>query len=136
DVPFALITSIVIVTVLLTLAQIVTLGTLPELASSRTPLADSAARFLGAAGAAMITIGAVFSTAGNNMGGALSGSRTLFALAEQGDLPHFFGRIHPVFRTPVNAILVTAGISLVLALSGTFQSMAQASAISRLLVYV
>jgi APA family basic amino acid/polyamine antiporter len=136
DVPFALITSIVIVTVLLTLAQIVTLGTLPELASSRTPLADSAARFLGTAGAAMITIGAVFSTAGNNMGGALSGSRNLFALAEQGDLPHFFGRIHPVFRTPVNAILVTAGISLVLALSGTFQSMAQASAISRLLVYV
>jgi amino acid transporter len=136
DVPFALITTIAIVTVLLTLAQIVTLGTLPSLSSSRTPLADSAALFLGPAGAAMITIGAVFSTAGNNMGGALSGSRNLFALAEQGDLPHFFGRIHPVFRTPVNAILVTAGISLVLALSGTFQSMAQASAISRLLVYV
>ena len=36
----------------------------------------------------------------------------------------------------MNAILVTAGISLVLALSGTFQSMAQASAISRLLVYL
>jgi amino acid permease len=31
---------------------------------------------------------------------------------------------------------VTAGISLVLAVSGTFQSMAQVSAISRLLVYV
>lgn len=84
----------------------------------------------------MITIGAVLSTAGNNMGGALSGSRNLFALAEHGDLPYFFGRIHERFRTPVNAILVTAGISLVLALSGTFQSMAQASAISRLLVYV
>jgi amino acid transporter len=69
------------------------------------------------------------------MGGALSGSRNLFALAEQGDLPEFFGRIHPAFRTPVNAILITSGLSLVLALSGTFQSMAQASAISRLLVY-
>ena len=136
DVPFALITTIAIVTVLLTLAQVVTLGTLPALASARTPLADSAAVFLGPAGAAMITLAAVFSTLGNNMGGALSGSRNLFALAEQGDLPHFFGRIHPVFRTPVNAILVTASISLVLALSGTFQSMAQASAISRLLVYV
>jgi amino acid transporter len=91
--------------------------------------------FLGAAGAAMITIGAVSSTSGNNMGSALSGSRNLFALAEQGDLPKFLGRIHPVFRTPANAILVTAATSLVLALSGTFQSMAQASAISRLLVY-
>jgi amino acid transporter len=136
DIPFALIMTIAIVTVVMTLAQLVAVGTLPGLAASKTPLADSAASFLGAAGAAMITLGAVFSTSGNNMGQALSGSRNLFALAEQGDLPHFFGRIHPAFRTPVNAILVTAGISLMLAVSGTFQSMAQASAISRLLVYV
>ncbi len=136
DVPFALIMTIAIVTLLTTLAEIVALGTLPGLTSSRTPLADAAALFLGGAGAALITIGAVFSTSGNNMGQALSGSRNLFALAEQGDLPHFFGRIHPSFRTPVNAILVTAGVALLLALSGTFQSMAQASAISRLLVYL
>lgn len=135
DIPFALIMTIAIVTLIMTLAQIVAVGTLPGLAASRTPLADAAALFLGAAGAAMITIGAVSSTSGNNMGSALSGSRNLFALAEQGDLPKFLGRIHPVFRTPANAILVTAGTSLVLALSGTFQSMAQASAISRLLVY-
>ena len=31
------------------------------------------------------------------MGQALSGSRNLFALAEQGDLPPFFGRVHPRF---------------------------------------
>ena len=135
DVPFALIMTIAIVTIVMTLAQIVAVGTLPGLASSRTPLADSAALFLGSSGAAMITIGAVFSTSGNNMGQALSGSRNLFALAEQGDLPGFFGRIHPAFRTPVNAIVITSGLSLVLAVSGTFQSMAQASAISRLLVY-
>ena len=49
----------------------------------------------------MITLGAVFSTSGNNMGQALSGSRNLFALAEQGDLPAFFGRVHPRYRTPV-----------------------------------
>ena len=84
----------------------------------------------------MITLGAVFSTTGNNMGGALSGSRNLFALAEQGDLPPFFGRVHRSFRTPMNAILVTSGVALLLALSGTFQTMAAASAISRLLVYV
>ena len=136
DVPFALITTIIIVTILMTLAQVVGLGTLPGLAASKTPLADSAAQFLGAGGAAMLTIGAVLSTSGNNMGQALSGSRNLFALAEQGDLPAFFGRVHPDFRTPMNAILFTAGIALVLALSGTFQSLAAASAISRLIVYV
>jgi amino acid transporter len=136
DVPFALIMTIAIVTLVMTLAQIVAVGTLPGLAASKTPLADAAALFMGAGGAAMITVGAVFSTSGNNMGQALSGSRNLFALAEQGDLPRFFGRVHPSFRTPVNAILVTAGVALVLALSGTFQTMAAASAISRLVVYV
>jgi basic amino acid/polyamine antiporter, APA family len=126
-VPFALI---------MTLAQVVALGTLPGLAASKTPLADAAARFLGSGGAALVTLGAVFSTTGNNMGQALSGSRNLFALAEQGDLPRFFGNVHPRFRTPVNAILVTSAVSLVLAVSGTFAATATVSAISRLLVYV
>ena len=60
----------------------------------------------------------------------MSGSRNLYALAEQGDLPRFFGRVHPRFRTPANAVLVTSGVSLVLALSGTFAVMAAASAIT------
>jgi amino acid transporter len=128
--------TIVIVTLIMTLVQIVALGTLPGLATSKTPLADASLVFLGSVGAAMITIGAVLSTTGNNMGQALSGSRNLFALAEQGDLPRFFGRVHPRFRTPVTAIIVTSGVGLVLALSGTFAPLALASAISRLLVYV
>jgi amino acid transporter len=135
-IPFALIMTIAIVTIILTLAQVVALGTLPSLASSKTPLADSAALFLGPFGAALITLGAVMSTSGNNMGQALSGSRNLYALAEQGDLPRFFGYVHPRFRTPTNAILVTAGVSLALAITGSFVTMAAASAISRLLVYV
>lgn len=135
-VPFALIMTIVIVTIIMTLAQVVALGTLPGLANSRTPLADSAATFLGAFGAALITVGVVFSTSGNNMGQALSGSRNLFALAEQGDLPAFFGGVHPRFRTPVNAILITASVALALALSGTFARLALVSAVSRLVVYV
>jgi basic amino acid/polyamine antiporter, APA family len=136
DVPFALILTILVVTCLTTLAQVVSMGTLPALATSKTPLADAAARFMGAGGAAMITIAAVLSTSGNNMGQALSGSRNLFALAEQKDLPAFFGRVHPQLRTPVNAILVTAAVALGLALSANFQALAAASAISRLVVYV
>jgi APA family basic amino acid/polyamine antiporter len=135
-VPFALIMTIVVVTAVLTLAQIVAIGTLPGLAASKTPLADASARFMGAAGAAVITLGAVLSTLGNNMGQALSGSRSLFALAENGDIPRVFGRISPRFGTPVVAILVTAAVSLVLATTGSFVGMAAASAVSRLVVYV
>lgn len=135
-VPFALVMTIALVTVIMTLVQVVAIGTLPGLANSRTPLADASVLFLGAAGAAMITIGAVLSTSGNNMGQALSGSRNLYALAEQGDLPKFFGHIHPRYRTPSNAIVVTSAVAVVLAVTGSFVTMAAASAISRLLVYV
>ena len=135
-VPFALIMTIAVVTVVLTLAQIVALGTLPNLAASKTPLADASALIMGATGAAIITLGAVLSTLGNNMGQALSGSRSLFALAENGDVPRFFAKVSPRFGTPVVAILFTAGVSLVLAASGSFAGMAAASAVSRLVVYV
>jgi amino acid transporter len=124
------------VAAIMTLVQIVALGTLPGLAASTTPIASAAAVFLGAAGAALMTFGATVSASGNNMGQALSGTRNLFALAEHGDIPAFFGRVHPRFRTPVTAVIVTAAVSLVLALSGGFAALAAVSAISRLVVYV
>jgi amino acid transporter len=135
-VPFALIMTIVVVTIVLTLVQVVALGVLPSLPTSKTPLADASVLIMGATGAAVITLGAVLSTMGNNMGQAISGSRSLFALAEHGDVPRVFARVSPRFGTPVVAIVATAAASLVLAATGSFVTMAQASAVSRLLVYV
>jgi APA family basic amino acid/polyamine antiporter len=136
-VPFALIMTIVIVAFITILVQVVALGVHPALHTSlKTPLADTAGMFLGPLGAALLTAGVLVSTSGNNLGQALSGSRNLFALAEQRDLPQFFGYVHPRFRTPAAAIGVTAGVALVLGLTGTFATLAAASAISRLLVYV
>ena len=86
-VPFALIVTIAVVTLIMTLTQVVAIGTLPNLATSSTPLASAAAIFLGAGGAALMTFGATMSASGNNMGQALSGTRNLYALAEHGDLP-------------------------------------------------
>ena len=136
-VPFAMIAAITIVGIVITLAQVVALGTLPSLATSgtQTPLADAAAIFIGPAGAVLMTVGAMISVAGNNVGAALSGSRILFALAEQGDVPRVFGHVHPRYRTPDVAIVVTCLTTLVLALSGSFVKLAAISAIGRLLVY-
>jgi len=134
DVPFALVMTLVIVTSLFALVQLGCLAALPELATSKTPLIDAAGRVAGIAGAAVITLGAVISTTGNNMGQALSGSRALFALAEQGDVPRPFARVSRRYRTPVVAIVVTAGVSLLLATTGSFTIMATASAVSRLFV--
>ncbi len=134
-IPFAMMMTIVFVTLLMTAAQVVALATLPDLARSKTALADSAVTFLGAGGALLITTAAVFAMTGNNFGQSLSGSRNLFALGEHGDIPGVFAWVHPRYRTPATAILVTGAVALALALSGTFTTLAIGSAITRLFVY-
>jgi amino acid transporter len=136
DVPFAFVAAILIVAAVMSLTSLVATGVLPDVGATRTPLADGAALFLGAAGAALISAGAVVSMAGNNMGQLLNGSRTLFALAESRDLPGWFGYIHPAFRTPSNAIVFSAVVAVVLALTGSFVTLAAVSAIARLVMYV
>jgi APA family basic amino acid/polyamine antiporter len=136
DVPFAFVACLLTVSIVMSLTSLVATGVLPDVAATRTPLADGAALFLGAWGAAMISIGSVVSMTGNNMGQLLNGSRTIFALAENGDLPRWFGKVHPVNRTPSNAILFGAGIALVLALTGSFVALAAVSAIARLVMYL
>lgn len=135
DVPFAMIMTITIVTALTILVQAVAQGSLPDVAASAAPLADAAVIFLGAGGALLLTVGAVISTTGNNMGQSISGSRSLFALAEQRDLPSPIAWVHPRWRTPVVAILLTSAAALALALTGSFSTLVLASAVSRLLVY-
>jgi amino acid transporter len=136
DVPFAFVMTIVVVMGVMTLASVVATGVLPDVAASRTPLADGAALFLGAVGALVVSTGSAVSMTGNNMGQILNGSRTIFALAEHGDLPRWFAFVHPRYQTPSNAILFSAGIALTLALSGSFVALAAVSAVARLVVYL
>lgn len=133
--PFALVMTILAVTAVMTMGQIVTMSLLPDLANSKTPMADAALVTMGSFGALMIGVGSVISMTGNNAGHVLTGSRMLFALAEKGELPRRFGSIHEKFRTPANAVIITTGVSLVLALSGSFVVLAAASAVARLITY-
>ncbi len=135
QVPFALVTTVVSVTLIMALAQVVTTGTLPGIAASKTPVADAALLFLGGGGALLVGVGSILSMTGNNAGHILTGSRMLYALAENRELPAFFGRIHPAWRTPVNAIAFTSAVALALALSGSFAKLAAASAVARLVTY-
>jgi len=135
DVPAALVLTIVAVMTIMTLAQIVAQSVLPDLASHSTPIADAAALFLGGGGALLVGAGSVVSMAGNNAGQILTGSRMLFALAEHGELPAFFGRVHPQFRTPANAVVFTSIVAVTLAVTGSFARLAVVSAVARLVTY-
>jgi APA family basic amino acid/polyamine antiporter len=135
DLPFGLLTALAIVAPLYLAIQAVSIGTLPELAGSTRPLADAAARFLGAGGAALIAVGALVSILGTLHGIMLAAPRMLFAMAEHGQLPAALARTHPRRHTPHVAILAMAGVLLVLTLDGSFLAAVTLSTVARLLVY-
>ena len=135
SIPFALLTALAIVAVLFILIQIVSIGTLPELAKSERPLADAASNFLGIYGASFITIGALISIFGNLNVGFLSASRMPFAMAEQNELPQVLATTHEKFKTPYISLLLTALCVLIFTIQSSFVSALTISTIVRLMVY-
>ena len=138
DVPFALLVSIVAITLLYTLVQLVALGTLPDLAerADGAALADAIALIVGTWAGVVLTLGAVVSIGGNIGNTMLVGPRYLFAMATSGFGPPFLERIHPRFHTPHWSIVTQAIITAVLALSGSFVQLAMLSIIARLATYI
>ena len=135
NLPRALIIAIAVVALVYILVQIVCVGTLPGLAQSQKPLADAGTQFLGTAGGAIVSAGAVISITGNLNILILSGSRLPFAMAEQQQLPRIIGSIHKRFFTPYIAILITAGLMLFLTLQSSFLQALTISTIARLVTY-
>ena len=133
--PRALIIALLVVATLYILIQVVCVGTLPGLAQSQKPLADAGSQFLGTAGGAIISAGAIISITGNLNILLLSGSRLPFAMAEQNQLPSFIGSIHRRFFTPYVSILITAGLMLFLTLKSSFVAALTISTIARLVTY-
>ena len=135
NVPFGTMVALVIVAIVYIAVQIVCIGTLPGLAASERPLADSASMFMGTFGAAFITIGAVLSIIGNLHVGVLSSSRLLFAMSEQGELPSAIGTTHKKYKTPYVSILLTGVFIFVLTIGSSFITAVAIATITRLLVY-
>src|SRR5262249_16469693 len=118
--PFALLTGMGVVTLVYVSIQAVCIGTLPGLPNSQSPLADGGLRFLWTPGGSLIAVGALVSIGGTLNALMFATPRLLFAMGEHAELPRLLSVTHPRFRTPVPAILLTAAITLGLALSTTF----------------
>jgi len=135
-VAFALLTATGVVALLYVMIQVVCIGTLPGLASSERPLVDASSRFLGATGASIVSVGAIISVTGTLNSNILAAPRILFAMAERGQLPRPLAATHRRFRTPHISILISAVVTFVLTLQGTFISALTISTVIRLLVYI
>lgn len=135
DLPFALITGILIIAAIYALVQLGAMSALPDLSQTDTPIASAASAIIGPVGALIVTIGALMSMAGTNSGTMLEGSRMLYALSLGRRMgPVSF--VHPRFRTPSVAIAIHAAVALGLALGGSFRQLALLSAVARLATYL
>ncbi len=136
DVPFALFVMIGLVTAVYTAVQLVAIGSIRNLGTSPTPLADAARQWMGPFGGFLLTLGAALSVLGTNNNTVLSGPRYLYALAESGAMPAVFARVHPKYHTPHVAILSQSGLAALLMLTGTAEQLAELSVIARLATYI
>ncbi len=135
DSAFALLAGLAVVAVVYMLVQVAIVGTVPGVAAARAPVAAAFGRLLGGPGVVLASLTATVSIWGWSTGTVLQTPRLLFSMAERGELPGAFARVHPRFRTPVIAIVTYAALSLALALYGSFEWNATLSAIVRLVTY-
>jgi amino acid transporter len=134
-IPLAMVKTVAAITVLYFLIVLVYVSVLPNELDSGATLADVASAIVGPWGAVVIALTAVFSIGGNLTGSVLSASRLSLSMAEQNLLPQWFGRIHPKYASPANSVMFFGGIALAVALSGTFEYLAIASTLTRMIVY-
>ena len=135
NLPFALLLAALIIAGIYMLVQIVSIGTLPSLASADKPLAEAANLFVGKPGAIVIALGAMFSVAGTLNAIMLVGSRLPFAFSEENQFPKVFSFIHPKYKTPTWSLLLFMGITIIISLNYSFLKAASLSAITRVMIY-
>jgi APA family basic amino acid/polyamine antiporter len=113
------ISVVIAVYVLANVAYLRTLG--PDgLAVSLAPAADTMRVVMGPVGGALMAVGIIASTIGFVNSGILSAPRMLQAMSADGLFFRFASRLHPTYRTPAGGILIQAGLSVALAVSGTY----------------
>jgi len=121
NIPLAIITSLIVVTILYTLMIFITTGILkPEdFSGSLTPIADSARSFMGSPGFIVMSIAALLAFITTANAGIMSASRYPLALSRDNLLPNNISKINKRFKTPVISILITGvfiSVSLLLPL--------------------
>ncbi len=112
--------------VIYTLANVAYLRVLsiPEIAASDHVGAAAAERVLGSAGGTLVALIILLSIIGTLNGCFLTSPRVYFAQARDGLFFRKFAEVHPRFQTPAFSIVAQAAWSIVLLLSGTYETLA------------
>ena len=115
NVPLGTMGALLLSALLFVVVQAVLVGAYPKIgADSQTPLVD-AARVLSPTLGLVVLVGSFVSSGGFTAGSALGSPRYAQAIAGNGLLPRPLARVHPRWETPHVAIVVTTGLTAVLA---------------------
>jgi len=111
-IPLGLVLALVSVTLIYTLAVVVTSGVVQTeaLDGSLTPLSDGGRAILGQAGYVAMSVGAALAFITTANAGIMAASRYLLALARDRLLPAPLAKVNRRFQTPHVAILITGGV--------------------------
>ena len=136
DLPRGIILTMIIVTIIYMLVVGISIGILgPDLAVDKAPIQTAFGRAVGPIGAYFILIGTLFSMGGINLAESFIAPRACTSLAEDGMLPAFLNR-RTSWGTPWASSVVVAILSILLAWSGSFTTLAAISAVSRFTQYL
>lgn len=136
--PRAVVLALIITTVIYIAVSVTAVSVLPhaELAASEQPLVDvvrRAAPWFPPAAFSFISLFAITNTALLNY---IMGSRMVYGMARQGLVPKALGRVHPARRTPHVAVLALTVVVTVLAFVGDISSLARATSVLLLGVFI
>jgi basic amino acid/polyamine antiporter, APA family len=126
NIPLALalgVTAVIGVYVLVNAAYLRVLS-IPEIAATPRVGALLAQRAIGPAGGAFLAATILMSIAGAMNGWAMTAPRIFFAQARDGMFLPAFAKVHPRYQTPYISILLFGAWSVILALTGTYETLA------------
>ncbi len=139
NIPIALIAGVAIVGVLYVLVNAAVQYVLPAdaIAASQRPASDAVALVMGRMGAGFVSLGMALSMLVTLNGTIMSGARVPFAVARDRYFFSALARVHPRFHTPWVAIVVQAGLSiLLLLLGGNFRQLFSLAIFAEWLFYM
>ncbi|UUX33499.1 APC family permease [Fundicoccus culcitae] len=136
NMPKAVLISLTIVTimyVLLIAAAITMLG--PDILATNTPIQDAFAAMVGSWGFWFVSIAAIISLIGLNVGDSTHSPRLLESIAEDGLLPESVSKRNES-GTPVASIILTSVVALILVLSGSFETLVDLSVVFNFFAFI
>jgi APA family basic amino acid/polyamine antiporter len=126
NLPLALALGLALATGIYVLANVAYLRVLTVAEIAATPRVGElvAERTMGPAGGAFVSIAILLSIVGAINGWAMTAPRIYFAQARDGLFFRRFGAVHPRFQTPHLSILMFGAWSALLAITGTYETLA------------